>query len=197
MIEAFTTTQGQLNTLLFAPFGLFAVLATRRPVFSAGLGALFTPSVETAQAAMPYVARLCDTDDLATNAAGVLGGMVIGTLVCRRVPAARLSHNSPSDAPSSPAPPPRWPSRQSGLRPLSPSALSCRPRLPPRALSRFRHSTPHLKQPSAMHMSSRRRTFTTTSRAPTPSPRRFPAACRTHLAGPREARDPLHPDQPR
>jgi hypothetical protein len=86
VIEAFATTQGQLNALLFAPFGLFAVLATRRPVFSAGLGVLFTASVETAQAAMPYVARLCDTDDLATNAAGVLVGVVIGTLVCRRLP---------------------------------------------------------------------------------------------------------------
>ncbi|MEV4682963.1 VanZ family protein [Streptomyces kurssanovii] len=84
--EAFTTTQGQLNILLFTPFGLFAALATRRPVFSAGLGILFTASVETAQAAMPYVARLCDTDDLATNAAGVLIGVIVGTLTCRIAP---------------------------------------------------------------------------------------------------------------
>ncbi|MFD0150928.1 VanZ family protein [Streptomyces sp. NPDC055721] len=82
--EAFTTTQGQLNVLLFAPFGLFAVLATRRPLFSSAVGILFTATVETAQATMPFITRLCDTDDLAANSVGVLAGAAIGAVVCRR-----------------------------------------------------------------------------------------------------------------
>ncbi|OKJ52378.1 hypothetical protein AMK27_31770 [Streptomyces sp. CB02009] len=85
VIEAFTTTQGQLNVALFAPFGLLAVLATRRPLFSAALGVLFTATVETAQATIPFISRLCDTDDLVTNTVGVLAGAGIGTIVCRRV----------------------------------------------------------------------------------------------------------------
>ncbi len=82
---AFATTQGQLNVLLFAPFGLFALLATGRPLLSCLLGLLFTAGVETAQAAVPFVSRLCDTDDLATNAVGVVGGVGVGALVSRWV----------------------------------------------------------------------------------------------------------------
>lgn len=82
--EAFGTTQGQLNFALFAPFGLFAALATRRPAFSAALGVVSTAVVETAQATVPFISRLCDTDDLATNTGGVLAGAAIGALVCRR-----------------------------------------------------------------------------------------------------------------
>lgn len=81
--EAFSATQGQLNMLLFAPFGLFAVLATRRPLYSASLGILFTAVVETGQATLPFVSRLCDTDDLVTNTAGVLAGAGAGAAICR------------------------------------------------------------------------------------------------------------------
>lgn len=83
---AFATTQGQLNVLLFAPFGLFAVLATRRPLFSFLMGLLFTAVVETAQATVPFVSRLCDTDDLVTNAVGVGAGVAAGALICRWAP---------------------------------------------------------------------------------------------------------------
>ncbi|MFE3126303.1 VanZ family protein [Streptomyces hydrogenans] len=83
---AFATTQGQLNVLLFAPFGLFAVLATRRPLFSCLIGLLFTAAVETAQATVPLISRLCDTDDLATNAVGVVAGAAVGTLICKWTP---------------------------------------------------------------------------------------------------------------
>ncbi|MCX5226815.1 VanZ family protein [Streptomyces sp. NBC_00233] len=84
VIEAFATTQGQLNVALFAPFGLFAVLATRRPFFSAAVGVLFTAIVETSQATVPFITRLCDTDDLVTNTVGVLAGAGIGSVICRR-----------------------------------------------------------------------------------------------------------------
>ncbi|MET9351152.1 VanZ family protein [Streptomyces termitum] len=85
VVEAFMTTQGQLNFALFAPFGFFAVLATRRPYFSVAIGVLFTATVETAQATTPFITRLCDTDDLVTNTAGIIAGAVIGSLVCRRI----------------------------------------------------------------------------------------------------------------
>ncbi|MFE6820330.1 VanZ family protein [Streptomyces sp. NPDC057677] len=84
IIEAFTTTQGQLNVALFAPFGLFAALATRRLLLSAGVGVLFTAIVETGQATVPFISRLCDTDDLVTNTVGVVAGAAIGSVICRR-----------------------------------------------------------------------------------------------------------------
>lgn len=83
--EAFTTTHGWLNVLLFAPFGLFAALATRRPLLAVGAGVLFTVTVETVQATVPFVSRLCDTDDLVTNTVGILAGATAGALVHRRV----------------------------------------------------------------------------------------------------------------
>ncbi|MFC9792811.1 VanZ family protein [Streptomyces sp. NPDC127584] len=82
-VQAFATTQGRLNVALFVPFGLLAVLATRRILLSAALGALFTAAVETAQATLPVVSRLCDTDDLVTNTAGALMGVGMGAAVCR------------------------------------------------------------------------------------------------------------------
>ncbi|MFF5977001.1 VanZ family protein [Streptomyces sp. NPDC012769] len=81
--EAFASTQGQLNVLLFAPFGLFAVLATRRVLLSFAVGVLFTAIVETGQATLPFVSRLCDTDDLVTNTVGVLAGAAVGCIVGR------------------------------------------------------------------------------------------------------------------
>lgn len=86
LAAALTGTQGQLNIALFAPYGLFAALATRRPLFAAATGALFTLTVETAQATIPFVSRLCDTDDLITNILGACGGAAIGALILRRLP---------------------------------------------------------------------------------------------------------------
>lgn len=85
VISAFTGTQGQLNVLLFVPYGLFATLATMRPFFAAASGILFTAAIETAQATVPFVSRLCDSDDLVTNAVGVLAGMTAGALICRHI----------------------------------------------------------------------------------------------------------------
>ncbi|MFI9617081.1 VanZ family protein [Streptomyces sp. NPDC052023] len=83
-ISAFAATQGQLNVLLFVPYGLFATLATMRPLFAALTGLLFTAAIETAQATLPFVSRLCDSDDLITNAVGVLAGTTAGALIYRR-----------------------------------------------------------------------------------------------------------------
>jgi hypothetical protein len=83
---AFTSTQGQLNIVLFVPYGLFAALATRRPLFAAATGALFTLAIETAQATVPIVSRLCDTDDLISNSMGACAGAALGALLLRRRP---------------------------------------------------------------------------------------------------------------
>lgn len=85
VLEAFTGTQGQLNVLLLMPFGLFATLATRRAFFSAATGIAFIATVETSQAVVPFVSRLCDSDDLATNTVGVLSGTILGAVICRRM----------------------------------------------------------------------------------------------------------------
>ncbi|MFB8771466.1 VanZ family protein [Streptomyces broussonetiae] len=82
---ALTSTQGQLNIALFVPYGLFATLATRRPLFAAATGVLFTLAIETAQATIPFISRLCDTDDLITNALGACAGAALGALILRRM----------------------------------------------------------------------------------------------------------------
>ncbi|MBD0710592.1 MULTISPECIES: VanZ family protein [unclassified Streptomyces] len=84
LAEPFTTPQGLLNVVLFVPFGLFVVLATRRFLFGVTIGVLFTATLETAQATVPFIARLCDTDDLVTNTVGILAGAAVGALICRR-----------------------------------------------------------------------------------------------------------------
>ncbi|WP_328884721.1 VanZ family protein [Streptomyces sp. NBC_00299] len=86
LAAALTSTQGQLNIALFAPYGLFAALATRRPLFAAATGVLFTLTVETAQATLPFISRLCDTDDLITNALGACAGAALGAVILRRIP---------------------------------------------------------------------------------------------------------------
>ncbi|WP_457532736.1 VanZ family protein [Streptomyces sp. MN13] len=83
ILDAFSGVQGQLNVLLFAPYGLFATLAMRQPILAAFTGVLFTAAVETAQATVPLVSRLCDTDDLVTNTAGVLLGAAAGVFFGR------------------------------------------------------------------------------------------------------------------
>jgi hypothetical protein len=84
--QALSSTQGQLNLVLFIPYGLFAALATRRPLFAAATGILFTMAIETAQATVPFVSRLCDSDDLLTNSLGACVGAALGALIARRLP---------------------------------------------------------------------------------------------------------------
>ncbi|MFF8513622.1 VanZ family protein [Streptomyces sp. NPDC015492] len=84
VMESISSTQWQLNALLFIPFGFFASLVTRRPIFSGAIGMLFTAVVETAQATLPFISRLCDTDDLVANSVGVILGSAIGALALRR-----------------------------------------------------------------------------------------------------------------
>ncbi|MEV5436511.1 VanZ family protein [Streptomyces sp. NPDC052682] len=84
--QALSSTQGQLNLILFVPYGLFAALATRRPLFAAATGVLFTAGIETAQATVPFISRLCDSDDLITNSLGACTGAALGALITRRLP---------------------------------------------------------------------------------------------------------------
>ncbi len=85
VLVPFGSTQGQLNVLLFAPFGLFAALATRKFLLAVSAGVFFTATVETAQATIPFISRLYDTDDLVSNTVGAIAGAVIGNLVGRRL----------------------------------------------------------------------------------------------------------------
>ncbi|WP_233288702.1 VanZ family protein [Streptomyces calvus] len=63
----------------------------RRPchppsLFAAATGALFALIIETAQATVPFISRLCDTDDLITNTLGACAGAALGALILRRLP---------------------------------------------------------------------------------------------------------------
>ena len=87
VLTALTGTQGQLNLLLFMPYGLFGALATRRPLFTAATGAVFTLVIETVQTTVPFVSRLCDTDDLVTNTLGACAGALAGAVLLRFLPA--------------------------------------------------------------------------------------------------------------
>lgn len=86
IVAAFAGVQGQLNVLLFVPFGIFAVLSTGRPFLSLTVGVVLVAAVETSQAVVPFISRLCDSDDLITNVAGVFAGVVLGTVIRRFTP---------------------------------------------------------------------------------------------------------------
>ncbi|MGW8352340.1 VanZ family protein [Streptomyces wedmorensis] len=94
--QALQSTQGQLNLVLFIPYGLFAALATRRPLFAAATGLLFTAAIETAQATVPFISRLCDTDDLITNSLGACIGAALGALIARRLRGSDAGASRPS-----------------------------------------------------------------------------------------------------
>ncbi len=83
VLEPFTTVQGLLNVAMLLPFGLLGVLATRRLPLMAALSILFPALIETAQAVVPFVSRLCDTSDLVANTAGALAGTGVGYVVNR------------------------------------------------------------------------------------------------------------------
>ncbi|MEU7160369.1 VanZ family protein [Streptomyces chrestomyceticus] len=78
VLEPFTTVQGLLNVAMLLPFGLLGVLATRRLPLMAALSILFPALIETAQAVVPFVSRLCDTSDLVANITGALAGTGVG-----------------------------------------------------------------------------------------------------------------------
>ncbi|WP_405987318.1 VanZ family protein [Streptomyces sp. NBC_00872] len=78
VMEPFRTIQGRLNAGMFVPFGLFGVMATRRPAVTLGLGLLLSAGIETMQGTVSLVGRLCDTSDLVANSAGVVVGVLIG-----------------------------------------------------------------------------------------------------------------------
>ncbi|MCE7081825.1 VanZ family protein [Streptomyces sp. ST2-7A] len=89
LTEPFSDTQGRMNIAMFVPVGLFGTLATRRPGLVLISGVLFSAGIETAQAVLPFVARICETGDLIANATGLAIGTAAGTVVTllRRRPA--------------------------------------------------------------------------------------------------------------
>ncbi|GAB3124239.1 hypothetical protein GCM10027160_45430 [Streptomyces calidiresistens] len=107
--EPFSDTQGWMNIAMFVPVGLFGTLATRRPGLVLISGVLFSAGIETAQAVLPFVARICETGDLIANATGLVVGTVAGTVV------ALLRHR--------PASPSRLPTRHVAIGALGTAAV--------------------------------------------------------------------------
>ncbi|WP_173019714.1 VanZ family protein, partial [Streptomyces alkaliphilus] len=79
--EPFSDVRGRMNFAMFVPLGLFGTLATRRPGLVLISGVLFSAGIETAQAVLPFVGRICDTGDLIANAGGLAIGTAAGTVV--------------------------------------------------------------------------------------------------------------------
>ncbi|MBQ0829436.1 VanZ family protein [Streptomyces tagetis] len=73
-----STTQGQLNVLLFVPVCFFGVCAFRRPTAVLAGGLLLTAGVEMLQALLS-IGRSCSYSDLEANALGVVAGVLCGT----------------------------------------------------------------------------------------------------------------------
>ncbi|MFJ3901794.1 VanZ family protein [Streptomyces sp. NPDC090025] len=78
LLEPLGTTQGLLNAGMFVPIGLLGVLATRNIAATVLGGLLLTAAIETAQGALTFLGRGCDTSDLQMNALGVLAGAALG-----------------------------------------------------------------------------------------------------------------------
>lgn len=70
------------NVLMFIPLGFLAVLATRRPVVVAAIGALAPAVVEFSQVLIG-AGRDCAANDWLNNATGALLGVVAGLVVLR------------------------------------------------------------------------------------------------------------------
>lgn len=70
------------NVLMFVPLGLFAVLASRRPVVVAVLGVLAPGAIELSQVLIGG-GRDCAANDWLNNATGALLGVVAGAVVLR------------------------------------------------------------------------------------------------------------------
>ncbi|MGX2995509.1 VanZ family protein [Streptomyces sp. JNUCC 64] len=82
-VGAVLATQGLLNIALFAPLGLFATLATRRPVSVLAGSFLLSGGIEVAQALVPGTGRLCDSADWQSNVLGAAMGCLAGALLAR------------------------------------------------------------------------------------------------------------------
>lgn len=82
------------NILLFLLPGVFAVVATRRPVIVLFSGILLSAVIEFVQYLNPVFGRRCDVDDWIANSVGMLVGVVIAGVIVRVVDrrrAARLA----------------------------------------------------------------------------------------------------------
>jgi hypothetical protein len=84
LADSFGSEEGLLNLALFIPTGLLGVMATRRFLPAALVGAALTTTIETLQGAFPNLGRACDTGDLIANSSGVLLGAAAGWALIRR-----------------------------------------------------------------------------------------------------------------
>ncbi|MFF9853528.1 VanZ family protein [Streptomyces litmocidini] len=80
LIEPFRTTQGLWNLAMTVPLGLFAVLASRRPL-PALVGVVSVPlAVEFTQGTVDGLGRLCDSADVEMNILGGVTGAALALL---------------------------------------------------------------------------------------------------------------------
>ncbi|WP_327175435.1 VanZ family protein [Streptomyces sp. NBC_01335] len=79
-LDILSIGEARLNTLLFVPLGLFAVLAYRRPLAALVAGTLGSVMIEAAQLAI-NAGRQCDLLDLYANTAGTVVGVALGCLL--------------------------------------------------------------------------------------------------------------------
>ncbi|MDV9186881.1 VanZ family protein [Streptomyces sp. SR27] len=83
IFEPFATLQGLLNAGMFMPIGILGVMATRNVATTLVGGFLLTAGIETAQGALTFLGRGCDTSDLQMNTLGVITGSAIGWLAVK------------------------------------------------------------------------------------------------------------------
>ncbi|MEU0406149.1 VanZ family protein, partial [Streptomyces sp. NPDC006197] len=86
LLEPFHTTQGLWNLAMTVPLGLFALLASRRPL-PVLVGVVSLPlAVEFTQGTVDGLGRLCDSADAETNILGGVAGAALAllTLAVRR-----------------------------------------------------------------------------------------------------------------
>jgi glycopeptide antibiotics resistance protein len=81
------------NMLMFLPASAFAVLACRRPVAVAAIGAASPVVIELAQA-MIAAGRDCAVDDWVNNAVGAVLGVLLAVTVLRTAPVDRARADS-------------------------------------------------------------------------------------------------------
>jgi len=80
-LQSNTPLNDDFNILLFLLPALFAVVASRKPVFVFLGGVAFSALIEFVQYANPLFGRRCDVDDWLANSAGTAVGVVVAVVL--------------------------------------------------------------------------------------------------------------------
>ncbi|MEU4519943.1 VanZ family protein [Amycolatopsis sp. NPDC024027] len=81
-VPTLTSIELVANVALFIPPVFFAALATRRPLFVLAAGSGLSAAIETVQALVPALGRICDTNDWTMNTLGAIVAVLlaVGTI---------------------------------------------------------------------------------------------------------------------